>query len=127
MANEKLISFGIVIMIGVGCFLYLAQSYAYLLEPSPPDTITISDYTGKVIQVDHPTYTTGGLWVSSSHIDTYVTFDNNLTYWKSGYEVIVKGYVYHVHSVKTVSYGARAMGNGTLTEIENTFSSIGGN
>jgi hypothetical protein len=29
---------------------------------------------------------------------------------------------YHVHSVKTIMYGARAAGNGTLTKVENSFS-----
>lgn len=117
----KLLTFMLVLAIGIGSCVYLAQSYAYLFEPTPPDKVSISDYTGVVIQVDQPTHISGGLFFSSSRTDTYVTFDNNQTYWIPDYQVIVEGRQYHVHSVKTVSYGARAMGNGTLTRIENTF------
>lgn len=118
------IVWGIIIVMIVGSAVYMFNSYSYLLSPAQPSKTVITNYTGKVIQVDHVTHTSGGLFFSSSRTDTYVTFDNGQTYWKPGYEVVIEGYIYQVHSVKTTVYGPQAGGNGTLTTTENTFSSI---
>lgn len=122
-ASQGLV-WGITIILIVGSVGYLFNSYSYLLSPVQSPKTVIADYTGKVIQVDHVTHTSGGLFFTSSRTDTYVTFDNGQTYWKPGYEVVIEGYSYHVHSVKTTVYGPQAGGNGTLTTTENTFSSI---
>lgn len=103
----------------------ICVSFAYLAEQKAlVDTVVVSDYIGKVIQIDHVATTSGGFLSSSTRQDTYVTFDNGVTYWFSGYVTIIEGYTYHVHSVQTTSYGARAMGNGTLTRTLNTFTLI---
>jgi hypothetical protein len=121
-ATTNLIVWIVMAIAIAGSITYLYSSYSYLGEPSVPSKTMVDDYTGKVIQVDHPTTFSGGFLFSSSRTDTYVTFDNNKTYWASGYQSIVSGLIYHVHSVTTIDYGPKAMGNGTLTTIVNTFS-----
>jgi hypothetical protein len=96
----------------------------------PAETIT-EDYTGKVIQVDHVTTTSSGLFFgSSSRTDTYVTFDNGQTYWATGYIVIIEGYTYHVHTVKIIQYGtglnSTAFQQGSVTTTINTFTEVSG-
>jgi hypothetical protein len=119
--NKPLWYWTVFIAVGVIVSISLITSYSYLLSPTPPSKVTVSDYTGKVIQVDHPTSTSGGFLFSSSRTDTYATFDNNVTYWTTGYQPLVVGLTYHVHSVTTIDYGAKAAGNGTLTTTVNTF------
>jgi hypothetical protein len=123
-AATKLIAYIVMAVVIAGSITYLYSSYSYLGEPSVPSKTLVDDYTGKVIQVDHPTTFSGGFLLSSSRTDTYVTFDNNKTYWASSYQSIVPGLVYHVHSVTTIDYGPKAMGNGTLTTVENTFEAV---
>lgn len=108
-----------------GSIFYLFNSYSYLGEPNQASKISIADYTGKVIQVDHLTTNSGGfLFGSSSRTDTYVSFDNNQTYWINGFNTFIIGNIYHVHSVTTIEYGPKAMGNGTLTTIVNTITGV---
>jgi hypothetical protein len=97
----------------------------YAESVAPKDTVEVYDYRGKVVQVDHVTTTTGGLFFTSTRTDTYVTFDNGRTYWQNGYQIIIEGFTYNVHTVETTRYGAKAFGNGTATTVENTFTLVG--
>lgn len=117
----KIIIFGMVLLAIIAVGITFCLKYP---EVVPQDTVKVSEYTGKVIQVDHISSTSGGLFFTSTRQDTYVTFDNGQTYWKYGYVPIIEGQIYNVVSVKTTSYGVRAGGNGTLTYTENTFTPI---
>jgi hypothetical protein len=126
-AYSALIIFSLVISVAISCAaIYLA----FYRNTESTDTVTL-DYTGKVTQVDHITTTTSGFlfFSGSSRQDTYVTFDNGQTYWKPGYETIVEGQTYHVHTVKTIEYGIGSnstgpLNKGSTTTIINTFTEV---
>lgn len=132
MNRKKSIIIICALAITLAIIIPLPLLYPEIFFPKGGRVTTITDYTGKVIQVDHPTTTSGGLFFSNSRTDTYVTFDNNNTYWAPGYQIIVVGYTYHVHSVTTILYGAAASANqtspfdhnATLTTTVNTFNGV---
>ncbi|MGD2090772.1 MAG: hypothetical protein PVH61_31660 [Candidatus Aminicenantes bacterium] len=105
--------------IGISVIIMLGFMNGFASKVIDDSTTTqVFDYTGKAVQVNYVQHISSGLFSCSSREDTYVTFDNGVTYWKQGYHPIVEGATYHVHSVKTERLSWE---NGTVTHVENTF------